>query len=97
MDSTQLEKHADLHSRLDILIHRPLLSLICCYDNSKSSRFFYPLSIRFPTMLNQHSRENRMLATRQPSCWQSNGFATACAVSRIRVVWRLIFGLSKHQ
>ncbi len=42
MDSTQLEKHAELHSRLGILIHRTLLSLICCYDNSDNSCLFYP-------------------------------------------------------
>src|SRR5260221_7073745 len=41
MDSAQLEKHAELHARLETLIHRTLLSLICCYDTSKGSRFFY--------------------------------------------------------
>ena len=41
MDSTQLEQHAQLHNRLGTLIHRTLLSLLCCYDHSKKTPFFY--------------------------------------------------------
>jgi hypothetical protein len=42
MDYTQLEKHAELHSRLGDLIHSTILSLICFYANANDPCFFHP-------------------------------------------------------